>query len=102
MTRVLILVALAFFVAYLAARGLARLQDSFREALSDPAGDRRKSGSELVACSVCGVHVPRSRALEAPGGGGARPGVTASRFYCSEDCRRRAPSVAETMRTKSA
>ncbi len=100
MARFLILMALAFLIAYLAGRGLARLQDRFRELLNNPVSDRQKAASELVACSVCGVHVPQPQALEAPAA--ARPGITVPRFYCSEDCRRRASSVPDAMRAKSA
>lgn len=41
------------------------------------------SGEELVRCAVCGTHVPRSRALSAPG-------VPAD-LYCSDHCRRSSP-----------
>lgn len=100
MARILILLALAFFLAYLAGKGMARLQSRFREFLKPPTAGRRMHGSELVACANCGVHVPQSRALEAPGG--ARPALAAARFFCSEDCRRQAQPVPEAVRTTSA
>ena len=97
MARVLVLVALALFVAYLLTEGLTRLRGRLSELLSaGPANDtpaahrgrahRRRAAGELVACAACGVHVPRSRALQGSrsmlgdAGGGAR-------LYCSEGCR---------------
>ena len=41
------------------------------------------SGEELVRCAVCGTHVPRSRALSAPG--------VPVDLYCSDRCRRSSP-----------
>ena len=35
---------------------------------------------EMVRCTVCGTHVPSSRALKSAGGG--------ADVFCSEDCRR--------------
>ncbi len=43
------------------------------------AGRPGKPATEIVACSVCAVHLPRSEAL--PGGHG---------FYCSDEHRRQA------------
>ena len=87
MARLLVLAAVAVLLAYLLSDGLARLRGRLGELTGvGPPADRAKSGSrrgaELVACVVCGVHVPRPRAIvEAVG-----PGETASRFYCSEAC----------------
>lgn len=44
-----------------------------------PAGRTGKPATEVVACAVCAVHLPRSDAL--PGGKG---------FYCSDAHRRQA------------
>ncbi|HQR98571.1 MULTISPECIES: PP0621 family protein [unclassified Polaromonas] len=44
-----------------------------------PAGRPGKPATEVVACAVCDVHLPRSDAL--PGGNG---------FYCSDAHRRQA------------
>lgn len=44
-----------------------------------PAGRPGKPATEVVACAVCDVHLPRSDAL--PGG---------NRFYCSDAHRRQA------------
>jgi hypothetical protein len=41
------------------------------------------AGEELVRCVVCGTHVPRSRALAAPG--------APADLYCSDSCRRSSP-----------
>ncbi len=35
----------------------------------------------LVPCAACGIYVPATRALKAPGGGGE--------VFCSEECRTR-------------
>ncbi|HKV12810.1 MAG TPA: PP0621 family protein [Thermoanaerobaculia bacterium] len=41
---------------------------------------------EMVRCTVCGTHVPSSRALKSAGGGGE--------VFCSEECRHsRTPSA---------
>lgn len=97
-----IVLALGLTVAYLAARGLARLQDKLRELLTEPAAGQQKHGSMLVACSACGVHLPQSRALESLGGATRRSSIAASRYYCSENCQRQAQSTPETIRTRSA
>ena len=44
-----------------------------------PAGRQGKPATEVIACSVCNVHLPRADAL--PGGKG---------FYCSDAHRRQA------------
>ncbi len=54
-------------------RGRAR---SFGPRPAPRAGER--PAEALVCCAACGTYVPVSRALPAPGGGGA---------VCSEDCR---------------
>ena len=97
MARLLVLAAAVILFAYLLSEGLARLRGRFGELLDvfvgaplgrrGPAADRVGGGSrggvELVACAVCGVHVPRLRAIEGAVGGGE---AAASRFYCSEAC----------------
>ncbi len=93
MARFLVLAAVALLLAYLLSDGLARLRGRLGELIDvDPPAARSESGSrggaELVACAVCGVHVPRSRAIIA-----ADPGE-ASAFYCSEACRGAAPHEA--------
>lgn len=103
MTRVLVLVAMALFVAYLLAEGLGRLRGRLGELLSAmPANggatgggaEGERSAGELVACAACGIHVLRSRALAAAERrhGAALAGAGESRYYCSEVCRSRAAS----------
>ncbi len=98
MPRFLVLAALALIFAYFVSSGLARLRDGLG---GSPAAVRQVRASELVACSACGVHVPRSRALDEQGGATAQPDF-AHRFYCSEGCRRRARPAPEAIRTTSA
>ena len=93
MIRWLILAALAFALYRLVvsvARELARL-DSGRASQPLP-GSRPPPGSpdagspvELVACDVCGVHVPASRAL--PSSSYTGSSSFTGRRYCSEACR---------------
>lgn len=81
MTRLLLLLLLS----YLAWRGVESLMGRLRisaGAAGRPLRPRRppgggEGGETLTPCAVCGVHVPRSRALA-----GAR-----GELYCSEECR---------------
>ena len=100
MTRFLILMALVYLGVYLAARGVAQLRGRLGEVVTEPTMSRGSVNSELVACSACGVHVPRARAL-GERDDAARSGSTESRFYCSEDCRMAGPGP-QAMRTRSA
>ncbi len=102
MARLLVLLALALILAYLAARGMARLRSRLGELFAEPVAGHRRAGSQLVACSRCGIHIPQSRALAATSAGAGAPRVTAPRFYCSEDCRRAAKPGNEAIRSKSA
>jgi hypothetical protein len=69
MTRLLVLILLAYLV-YLGLKTLMlRLQGAVRVSTLQPdepprrvdATVRRPAGEELVACTRCGVHVPKSR-----------------------------------------
>ncbi len=97
MTRWLFLLALALYVIYLVPMVLARLRNKLAELSTEPTADRRVGGEALVACVVCGVHVPRQRAYAAIDGGGGRPS-----FFCSEACRRRAPAAGAVVGMRSA
>ena len=50
---------------------------------SEDSRSKTVQGESLVRCDICGVHVPRSRALTAPGSPGTKGPV-----YCSDVCRR--------------
>jgi uncharacterized protein len=81
MLRLVVLVLLVVVVWMLLAALLERLRQQGRGA----AGTARRGGAAgpaepLVRCATCGVRVPRSRALPAPGGGA----------WCSPACRRQA------------
>lgn len=96
MVRLLVLAFLFLALAYLAAGGLALVLGRRGDSSKPAAGVRRaRSGSELVACAACGVHVPRSRAIEARRGS---PAI----LFCSDICRHRARPAAETLRRRSA
>ncbi len=84
MTRFLVVLILLLYAAYLASRGLEHLRQRLSKAGNVSAGERHLGHGELVACANCGVHVPRSRALEARESVGT---AVSSRFYCSEGCR---------------
>ncbi len=107
MTRLLVLLAVVLFLAYLAGRGIARLRDKLGELLNGPevagqgkAANRQKIGSQLVPCSFCGVHFPRSRAIHRDPGDGPR---SATALYCSQDCQRQAAKpVNDVTRSRSA
>jgi uncharacterized protein len=64
MSRILFFL-LVFLAIYLALKGMAR-----KESLRD-AGARRRAdlakGEDMVTCTRCGVHVPRSEAREEAG-----------------------------------
>jgi hypothetical protein len=93
MLRLLVLVLLVLLIWIFLSALLARL----RIALSAPTPEARRrsarsaagtsrSAEHLVRCSACGVRVPQSRALPAPGARGATEGAA----FCSEACRRQA------------
>ncbi len=89
MARLLIISAVTLAIAYYGTAAAARLWNELREDLrrnSGPVVAGREHGSELVACSTCGVHLPRSRAVDT--------GSADARFYCSEGCRHRQRSDA--------
>jgi hypothetical protein len=89
MTRLLLLV----LIAWLVWQGIERLLDRLRLAAGatrrEPTRPERGGRSEragrsdnvetLVRCAGCGVHVSRSHTLTVPGGA----------LVCSEECRRR-------------
>lgn len=85
MTRVLAIVVLAIVVWLLLEWGYRKLMGT---AGLGPGSGRRRSpgggppsgGEPLVRCEACGTYVPRSRALDAGGGG---------RHACSPACRSR-------------
>ncbi len=105
MTRLLILLALALWIAYLVAGGLRRLRAKLTEMAHAPPVRRRQGEGELVACTTCGVHVPRSRALRGSGGDEA-PGPRTDRlalgFYCSASCRQHPRAGSREARLRSA
>ena len=100
MTRLLVLLAVALYITYLAIEGLRRLRGKLNELLADPVP--RPQGDALVACATCGVHVPQQHAREAGGGTGKRSGFSTRRLYCSETCRRRALAAAAEASARSA
>jgi len=51
---------------------------------STPGAARRDASEAMVACAVCGLHVPRSEAIQVAGGGASAP----ARWFCSEEHRR--------------
>jgi len=65
----LLLLIVAVFVVYFVVKGVTRKR---RERAAPPS-----PGETMVPCARCGVNLPRSEALEAPGG-----------FFCSEEHRR--------------
>jgi uncharacterized protein len=64
----ILLFALVAVIAYFAFRFFRRPRP--------PAGPDASASESMVACARCGVHVPRSEALE-----------NAGRFFCSEEHR---------------
>ena len=74
MGRVVLLLIIGF-VVYLAFRGFFRVQT---RGANPPA--RSVKGEEMVACARCGVHLPRSDALNEAG-----------LYYCQDNPRCRAP-----------
>lgn len=82
MTRLIVL-ALLLVCLWLALQNfLQRLRSLKGMAGARPIPDapRREISAEVLErCAACGTHVPRSRALPGPGGGGE--------VYCSEACR---------------
>ena len=75
--KYLLVIVLALVVLWLW-RSNRRTEDPDRPA-APPAGRPGKPATEVVACAVCDVHLPRVDAL--PGGKG---------FYCSDAHRRQA------------
>ena len=71
MGRIVLLLIIGFLI-WLAFRGFFRVQT--RKRADIPAKSTR--GEDMVACSRCGVNLPRSEALESGG-----------RFFCSEEHR---------------
>lgn len=78
--KYLLLVVIALVVIWLlrSQRGTGKKDESGRNRQQRPRQDAAKP-AEMVACSVCGVHLPRSDALIGPSG-----------IYCSEAHRRQA------------
>ena len=75
LAKFLLLVAVAI-VAYLLVRGFRRdagIQDSARRS----APRERSAPEDMVRCSVCGVHLPRSESFTSRGS-----------FFCSDEHRR--------------
>ncbi len=95
--RLLLLFVLVLTVYYLleAARAVHRqLGAAGRSGVkSGPAMDVKSvpptSAGRLVACTVCGVHVPQARALT-QAGWTPRSRLDGESAYCSETCRHRA------------
>lgn len=73
--KYLLVIALALVVVWL---WRSNRRSNQEQAPSKPAS-RHKPATEVVACAVCAVHLPRADAL--PGGSG---------FYCSDAHRRQA------------
>ncbi len=78
--KYLLLVAIALVVFWLlrSKRETGKREESGSERQPRPRPDAAKP-AEMVACSVCGVHLPRSDAL-----------IGSSGIYCSEAHRRQA------------
>ncbi len=78
--KYLLLVAIALVVFWLlrSQREAGKREDSVRDQQPRPRQEAAKP-AEMVACSVCGVHLPRSDAL-----------IGSSGIYCSEAHRRQA------------
>lgn len=84
MTRFLVLLLLLVILGLSINNFVQRLRASLRS------GDTRRSVprsrppvervEQMVRCTVCGTHVPSSRALTGAGGG--------AEVFCSESCRR--------------
>ena len=100
-TRLLLLLVLVLAVYYLleAARVFSRrLGAAARRGVANPADaktdrnpgrDAVANADRLVACTVCGVHVPQARALTEPGWAQSE-GPEGGGSFCSETCRQRA------------
>jgi uncharacterized protein len=67
----ILLLALVLFVVYWILRGYRRRVDR------DPARPPAAGGEDMVKCSQCGVHLPRSESV-----------TTRGYFYCSAEHRR--------------
>jgi hypothetical protein len=80
MLRLVVLVLLVVVVWMLLAALLERLRQQGRRAAGAAGGGSVGPAEPLVRCATCGVRVPRSRALPAPGGAA----------WCSPACRRQA------------
>ena len=96
MGRFLVLLTAALLIAYLVDRGFRRLRGKLDELLgvgtqADRGKKRGRHARQLVPCSICGIHVLRTRALaeEPDGHRGVEGSRQAVRFYC-EACRQSA------------
>ncbi len=91
----LVLLVVVLCAAYVVSQGLGRLRSKLGELLDVPTQRQQPGEKQLVACATCGVHIPRSRALQAPSsiGGTADSSRSSPLFYCSESCRRPAQPV---------
>lgn len=80
MSRILLLVIAVLIFVWLLRRALTGRRTGGQARAPNPP----PPAPELVACSHCGVLLPRNEAID-----GTDPGAAAVRYFCSEDHRRR-------------
>lgn len=85
MTRFFVILLLLVILGLSVQNFVQRLRASLgggetRRSVPPASRPRVERVEEMVRCTVCGTHVPNSRALKSAGGGGE--------VFCSEECRR--------------
>jgi uncharacterized protein len=76
LAKFLLLIALVI-VVYLIIRGSRRVENQQQAPREWPAQRSPSTGEDMVRCSVCGVHLPRSESF-----------ISRGKFFCSDEHRR--------------
>jgi uncharacterized protein len=76
LAKFLLLIALVI-VVYLIIRGSRRVEHQQQPPPQSPAQRGPATGEDMVRCSVCGVHLPRSESF-----------ISRGKFFCSDEHRR--------------
>jgi uncharacterized protein len=76
LAKFLLLIALVI-VVYLIIRGLRRVESQQPPAPQSSSERTPVTGEDMVRCTVCGVHLPRSESF-----------ISRGKFFCSDEHRR--------------